>query len=61
MIKLEFANKTTWSQIVTNHPIVKQEVDRKMHQDNIDMLDESQSENIAETMKIKSEQDKVYH
>ena len=32
-----------------------------MHQDNIDMLDESQSENIAETMKIKSEQDKVYH
>ena len=60
-MKLESANKHTTREIATDDILVKQEVDCEIHQRKTDIMDWSHSGNTTESMKIKSEQVKVYN
>ena len=59
-MKLESPNKHTTCEIATDETQVKQEVDYEIQLETMDILDGSYSNNIAESMTIKSEQVEVY-
>ena len=58
-MKIELPNKHTTCEIATNETRVKQEVDYEIQLEKTDILDGSYSNNITESMTIKSEQVEV--
>ena len=60
-MKPELANKHTTSEIAIDDILVKQEVNRALHQRKTDIVDGSHNGNTTESMKIELETVEVYN